>query len=131
MARGKTAKMGTNKGTSNHDLSDLVGKKIKSITLQEVNVTGDGTNIRQFYRITCAGADGAEFVLACDGGHEDSQYATATLMDPEDFETFLEDVQSEDSEDSEYDEEDSYDEDSDEDEDEVLEDDGYDEDADL
>jgi hypothetical protein len=133
MARGKAEKaMGTPKGTTNHELADLVGKKIKSIHMQEVDVTGDGTNIRQFYRIICSGVDAQEFVLAIDGGNEDKQYATASLMDPDDFEAFLEDVQSDDSEDSGYDEEDDpFNEDEDEDDDAFLEDDGYDEDEDL
>lgn len=132
MAKGKKEKMGAPKGTTNHELSDLVGKKIKSIHLQEIDVNGDGTNIRQFYRILCSGTDGVELVLACDGGHEDQQYATASLMDTDDYEAFLEDVQSPDSEDSGYDEEEDGLEETEEDEDDdsFLEDDGFDEDED-
>jgi hypothetical protein len=143
MAGGKAEKaMGTTKGTANHELADLVGKKIKSIHMQEVDVTGDGSNIRQFYRILCFGADGQEFILALDGGNEDKQYASASLMDPDEFEAFLEDVRSDDSEDGGYDEEDdpfnedededddAFNEDEDEDDDAFLEDDGYDEDED-
>lgn len=69
-------------GTTNHDLADLVGKKIKGITLQELDIQGDGENIRQFYTITCS--DGEKFVLAVDGNNT-QQYATATLMDPDEF----------------------------------------------
>jgi len=120
--------MGTPKSTTKHELTDLVGKKIMSIHLHEVDVAGDGTNIRQFFRIQCAG-DGAQLILACDGGHEEQQYATASLMDPEEFEVFLEDLR-EDSEDSEdeYDpEDDPFNEDLSED-DLFVEDEGYDED---
>lgn len=133
MAKGKKEKMGSPRGTTNHELSDLVGKKIKSIHLQEIDVNGDGTNIRQFYRILCSGTDGVELILACDGGHEEQQYATASIMDPDDYEAFLEDVQSPDSEDSGYDEDDegfSEDTEDDEEEDSFLEDDGYDEEED-
>jgi hypothetical protein len=69
-------------GTSDHDLADLVGKKIKGITLQELDIQGDGENVRQFYTITCS--DGEKFVLAVDGNNT-QQYATATLMDPDEF----------------------------------------------
>lgn len=89
-------------GTKNHDLSDLTGKKIKSITLQEVDVSGgdQGEDVRQFYHILCS--DGDKLVLAC-------EESTATLMDSDDFADFLEQLECE--TDDVLDEEDDLDED--------------------
>jgi hypothetical protein len=113
MAKGTQKPMA---GTTDHDLADLVGKKIKSITMQEIDVLGNQGNVRQFYHILCS--DGEKFVLACDGGSDDNQYATATLMDPDDFTDFLEQIESDDSEDDDPSElGDDDDEDLDEDED--------------
>lgn len=83
-------------GTTDHDLSDLTGKRIKRITVQEVDVHGNGENIRQFFHILCS--DGERFVLSIDG-HNTQQYVTASLMDPGDFTDFLESIGSDDDED--------------------------------
>lgn len=88
-----------------HNLADLIGKKIKDIRLEEVDVNGDGDNIREFYKITCS--DGECFVLACDGGADDIQQARAELWSPEDYEAFIGDLENEDSEDEELDEDDA------------------------
>lgn len=106
MTKNKAKDLVSAKGKSQHELSDLVGKKIKSIHLREVDVSGDKTNIRQFYSIVCSDKAETEFVLACDGGNEEKQYATVTLMDPPEFADFLEDTMSDDSEGREDDEED-------------------------
>lgn len=100
--------------SANHPLSELVGKKIKSITLQEVNVDGDGENIRQFYRIICSGAEPIELILACDGGNT-QQYATASIMEPSEFKDFLEEVELDLDLDAEEDESDDEEDESDED----------------
>ena len=76
--------------TTDHSLSVLVGKKIKSIGLQEIDIQGDGQNVRQFYTITCT--DGEKFVLAADGNNT-QQYATAELMEFDDFADFLEGIE--------------------------------------
>lgn len=89
MPKGTTKSMA---GTKNHDLSDLTGKKIKSITLQEVDIHDNGEDVRQFYQITCA--DGDKFVLSLDG-HNTQQYVTAELMDADDFADFLEQLECE------------------------------------
>lgn len=78
--------------TTDHSLSSLVGKKIKGITLQEIDVQGDGQNVRQFYTIACS--DGEKFVLATDG-NSTQQYATAELMEVNDFADFLEGIECE------------------------------------
>ncbi len=77
-----------------HDLSPLVGKKIKSISIQEVDVHKDGENIRQFYIIGCT--DGEKFVLAIDGCNT-QQYAKAELLEVDEFSDFLESVECEES----------------------------------
>lgn len=74
--------------TTDHSLSSLVGKKIKNITMQELDMNGDGADVCQFYTISCT--DGERFVLACDGGGRGNQYATATLMDVDEFSDLLE-----------------------------------------
>jgi hypothetical protein len=107
-------------GTKNHDLADLVGKKIKSIVMREIDINGDGVNVRQFYDILCT--DTERFILAPDGNSE-SQYATATLMDPDEFEDFLENVEgNQTDEPAELGEEDTEDEDDLDDEPEGFED---------
>jgi len=93
--------MGNSWGITKHELTELIGKKIKRIYLQELDINGDGRNIRQFYRIICS--DAQQFILACDGGNEEKQYATVTLMDRDDFEAFLEEIQLRNSESSDYD----------------------------
>ena len=105
-------------GTTDHDLASLVGKKIKGIVLQEVDVNGDGENVRQFYIFTCT--DGEKFVLAVDGGNT-QQYARAELLEVDEFADFLEGIECEDVLD------DSEDESSNEDDDD-SEDDDYDND---
>jgi hypothetical protein len=97
--------MKTMAGTKNHDLSDLTGKKIKSITLQEVDLSGTGEDVRQFYHFLCS--DGEKLVLACEN-------SGATLMDPDDFADFLEQLECEDEladEEEEEETEESFDED--------------------
>ena len=79
---------------TDHELSPLIGKKIKSISLQEVDVHKNGENVRQFYVIGCT--DGEKFVLAVDGGNT-QQYATAELLEVDEFSDFLESVECEDS----------------------------------
>ena len=70
-----------------HNLSDLIGKKIKDITCREIDMDGDGENVKQFYFITCS--DQEEFVLECNG-NVSSQYATACLLDPNEFSDMME-----------------------------------------
>jgi hypothetical protein len=79
-------------GTADHNLSSLVGKKIKSISMQEIDIHGDGQNVRQFYTITCT--DSEKFVLAVDGNCT-AQYATAELIEYDDFADFLEGIECE------------------------------------
>jgi hypothetical protein len=79
--------------TTDHNLSSLVGKKIKGISMQEIDMSGDGADVCQFYTIVCT--DGEKFVLACDGGGRGNQYATATLMDVDEFADMLEDLECE------------------------------------
>jgi hypothetical protein len=79
---------------TDHELSPLIGKKIKSISLQEVDIHKNGENVRQFYVIGCT--DGEKFVLAVDGGNT-QQYATAELLEVDEFSDFLESVECEDS----------------------------------
>lgn len=88
MAKAKKEMADKLRGTTDHDLRELVGKKIKEITLYKVNASSDGSDIRQFYRIKVAGRGENEFILACDGGNS-QQYARVSLMYPDDFETFL------------------------------------------
>lgn len=89
-------------GTTENSLSSLVGKKIKSISMQEIDMNGDGADVCQFYTISCT--DGEKFILACDGGGRGNQYATATLMDVDEFADLLEERECEESleEDSEF-----------------------------
>jgi len=75
-----------------HNLSPLIGKKIKSISLQEVDVYKTGENIRQFYVISCT--DGEKFVLALDGCNV-KQYAKADLLEVDEFYDFLESIECE------------------------------------
>lgn len=56
--------------------------------MQEIDMSGDGADVCQFYTISCT--DGEKFVLACDGGGRGNQYATATLMDIDEFADLLE-----------------------------------------
>lgn len=86
--------------TTDHNLSALVNKKIKGITLQELDIQGDGENIRQFYTITCS--DGEKFVLAVDGNSA-QQYATVELMEVDEFADFLEGIECEEPSDEELD----------------------------
>ena len=74
-------------GTSKHALSDLVGKKIKSILCQEIDMQSDGQNVRQFYLMTLT--DGDRVVLSADGNNT-QQYATIELMDVDEFSALLE-----------------------------------------
>lgn len=104
MAKAKKEMTNKLRGTTSHDLAELVGKKIKEITLYKVAVESDGSNVREFYRIKVAGRGENEFVLACDGGNT-QQYARATLMYPDDFEALLSEIESEDSEPDEDDDE--------------------------
>lgn len=106
MAKAKKQMADKLRGTTSHDLTELVGKKIKEITLYKVAVESDGSNVREFYRIKVAGRGENEFILACDGGNT-QQYARATLMYPDDFEAFLSEIESEDSEPDVDDEEDA------------------------
>jgi hypothetical protein len=50
----------------------LKGKTIKSTSMREVDMYGDGVNVRQEYTITAE--DGTVLVVNCDGGC-DGQYA--------------------------------------------------------
>lgn len=79
-------------GTTDHSLSSLVGKKIKSISMQEIDIHGDGQNVRQFYTITCT--DSEKFVLTVDGNCT-AQYAAAELIEYDDFADFLEGIECE------------------------------------
>lgn len=63
-------------------LSDLVGQTIDSITMQELDMYGNGANVRQFYTIRCA--NGTVLVLGVDG-NVTQQYATAELMEESEF----------------------------------------------
>lgn len=105
-----------------HNLSDLVGKKIKTITMEEIS-TCDGGNVRQFYRITCS--DGDVVFLGCDGGSDDNQYATAQLYDQDMYDDFLESISDDD---DDLDEVDEFDAGDDEDDDDGLDDDDIDDD---
>lgn len=78
--------------TTDHSLSSLVGKKIKGISMKEIDIHGDGQNVRQFYTINCT--DGEKFVLAVDGNCT-AQYATAELIEYDDFADFLEELECE------------------------------------
>lgn len=91
-----------------HNLTSLVGKKIKSVTLKEVDMHGDGRNIRQCYVVVCS--DNEQFALIADGNNT-SQYAVIELLELDEFEQFLEEL------------DELSDDDSDEDEDSVVSDD--------
>lgn len=126
------AKKNTPKPTHDHPLADLVGKKIKAITLHEVDVMGHDENVRQFYKITCS--DGDVLFLGCDGGSDDNQYATAQLYDQDEYDDFLESISDDDDGVEEFDNESDEDEDGtddEEDDDDFLGDGPPDSDDDL
>lgn len=60
--------------------------------MQEIDIHGDGQNVRQFYTITCT--DSEKFVLTVDGNCT-AQYATAELIEYDDFADFLEGIECE------------------------------------
>lgn len=74
---------------ANHDLSDLVGKTIKSISMTEIDINEDDRDVRQYYHITFS--DNRKTILTCDGNNS-SQYATACLISEDDYNGLLEDV---------------------------------------
>lgn len=82
------------KKNNDHNLSDLVGKTIISISMTEVDANFDTADVCQFYHINFS--DGTDVVLACDGGGRGNQYATAELITKEDYDDmFIEEEEEE------------------------------------
>lgn len=94
MAKAKKEMADKLRGTTDHELNELVGKKIKEITVFKVNLSPNKGFVRYFYRIKVAGRGENEFFLACPPGSNQEE-AKIGLMYPDDFEALIDELVSE------------------------------------
>lgn len=94
MAKAKKEMSSKLRGTTDHDLNELVGKKIKEITMLRVNVSSNKESVRHFYRVKVAGRGENEFILTCPSGNNQEE-SKIGLMYPDDFESMIDDLVSE------------------------------------
>jgi hypothetical protein len=92
MAKAKKEMSNKLRGTTDHDLYELVGKKIKEITMYKVSIPSSA-DAKRFYRIKVAGRGENDFILGCETAP--GQQPRISLMYPDDFETMIDDLVSE------------------------------------